>query len=507
MEGEVSLVSSSYSCCARPHATHGYPFLVFDCQGHLHLPLTVFTKEAQGRLASSSLKKYLTQILAFFSWLETDPWQVKANHHWMDEPAVLREVIREYLASRLQCRMKSRKDGGEWVEAREESLNPVRHLLSGLKLFYRIAKAQNYYQHTNPLAGPLMEPLAAAREQLVKETDGAIRPKMPDQSGIDVPSRAGRLTDCYFILLDKWVPQVVTDVTLPNTIRHGGQLLNEQRLAQGKQGTVWGLREECAVSLLFETGARVSEILSLTLDDWNNRGLKETAWARNKGSRKRYAKYVRFSQQTIKLLTRYFNTERQAVDPQHYTLDDYLRLAQRKEIDLKTVSLFLSQRGTPWTVESFRANYWKKACAAARVDMDLHQCRHWYVNQALIEIHEQARKGKTTVERGEEELIAYMHWRSGEKVLKAYNHYYQPANHAAVQNRVFKKLRSLPAKSSPTTQRRKRELEVSQTIPVIPRQVAPESVPPSQAGAALYAFLTGKGGATDGLIADLLATD
>jgi integrase len=500
-------VSSSYSCCARPHASHGHPFLVFDCQGHLHLPLTVFAKEAQTRLAPSSVKKYLTQILAFFSWLETDPWQVKANHRWTDEPVVLRDVIREYLVSRLQCRTKSRQDGGEWIEAREESLNPVRHLLSGLKLFYRIAKAQSYYQYTNPLAGPLMEPLTAAHEQLAKDTDGSLRLKMPDQSGIDAPRRSGRLTDCYFILLDKWVPQVVTDVTLPNTIRRGGQLLNERRRAQGKRGTAWGLREECVVSLLFETGARVSEILTLTLDDWNSRGLKDTAWARNKGSRKRYAKYIRFSQQTIKLLTRYFNTERRAIDPHHYTLDDYLHLAQHKEIDLKTVPLFLSQRGTPWTVESFRANYWKKACAAARVDMDLHQCRHWYVNQALIEIHEQARKGKMTVERGEEELIAYMHWRSGEKVLKAYNHYYQPANHAAVQNSVFKKLRSFPSKSSLTTQRRKRKQEVSQATSVVRQDVVQESVPPPQTGAALYAFLTGKGGFTDDLIADLLATD
>jgi len=498
---------SSYSYCARPHATHEHPFLVFDCQGNLHLPLTVFAKEAQARLALSSIKKYLVQILAFFRWLETDSWQVQANHRWTDEPAILRDVIREYLVSRLQCRMKSRRDGGEWIESREESLNSVRHLLSGLKLFYRIAKAQNYYQYTNPLAGSFLEPLTAADAQLTRDTDGSLRPKMPDQSGVDVPHRSGRLTDCYFILLDKWVPQVVTDVTLPNTIRRGGQLLNEQGLAQGKRGTAWGLREECAVSLLFETGARVSEILALTLDDWNSRGLKDTAWARNKGSRKRYAKYVRFSQQTIKLLTRYFNTERRTVDPHHYTLDDYLRLAQQQEVDLKTVPLLLSQRGTPWTVESFRANYWKKACAAAKVDMDLHQCRHWYVNQALIEIHEQARKGKTTVERGEEELIAYMHWRSGEKVLKAYNHYYPPANHAAVQNHVFKKLRSFPAKSSSTVQHRRRKQEVPQTTPVIPQEVAPESVSPPQAGAALYAFLTGKGGATDGLIADLLAAD
>jgi hypothetical protein len=138
--------------------------------------------------------------------------------------------------------------------------------------------------------------------------------------------------------------------------------------------------------------------------------------------------------------------------------------------------------------------------------MDLHQCRHWYVNQSLIEIHEQARKGKMTVERGEEELIAYMHWRSGEKVLKAYNHYYQPAGHAAVQNSVFKKLRSLPAKPAPTTQHRKRKQEAPRLASAL-QQDAGQEMTQQQTSAALYAFLTGKGGYTDELIEDLLATD
>src|SRR6266704_1649642 len=66
---------SSYVCCARPDASHGYPYLVFDGQGELHLPLIVFAKEAQPRLAPSSLQKYLTNILPFFSWLDTDAGQ------------------------------------------------------------------------------------------------------------------------------------------------------------------------------------------------------------------------------------------------------------------------------------------------------------------------------------------------------------------------------------------------------------------------------------------------
>jgi len=467
---------------------------VFDCRGELHLPLIVFAKEAQARLAPSSVKKYLTGILPFFSWLDTDPWQLRAHHRWTDPPEVVRSVVREYLVSKLQCRVKPHQQGGEWLETSEEAINPVRLLLSGLKLFYRTAKAHGYYQHDNPLSGSFAETVEAAREHLVRDDDGSLRPQMPEQSGVDPPRRQGRLTDSYFLLKEKWIPQVVTDTELPQKILDGGRTLKEQ-------GKDWGLREECMIALLFETGARVSELMSLTLGDWNRRGLKDTAWARNKGSRKRRAKYVRFSEQTVKLLKKYFDMERKALDRHHYALDDYLRLAEQREIDLDTVPLFLSQRGTPWTVASFRAHYWKQACAAAKLDADIHQCRHWYVTQSLIEIHEQARKGEITVERGKEELIAYMHWRTGEKTLDAYNHCFQPANHATVQNNIFKKPRGAQTKK----QRMAKRTSVQSSPPR--QQLAAQAEEQPQDSTALYAFLVGTGGYTDELIADLLITD
>lgn len=485
---------TAYHCCARPlDVSHGHPYLIFDCQGELHVLLTVFAKDAHTRLAPSSVKKYLTGVLPFFTWIDIDPWQRKANHRWADPPEVLREMIRDYLVSRLKCKLRDRQDGGEWIQAGEESLSSVRVLLAGLKLFYRLARAHGYYPYANPLIGSFADTVDAAREQLEQCDDGSTRPKMPECSGVDEPRRTRRLTDCYFILLDTWIPQVVTDVTLPAQIRAGGQILNEQRKAKGQETNAWGLREECLVSLLFEAGARISEIMALTLDDWESRGLKNTAWARNKGSRKRRAKFVRFSEQTVKLLKRYFDTERKAVDPQHFTLDDYLGLAAQGTISLASIPLFLSRHGTAWSVASFRTHYWKKACAAAKIDMDLHQCRHWYVNQALVEVHEQARKGAITVERGMEELIAYMHWRSGEKVLKAYNHFFQPANHAAVQNGIFKKLRSLDKQQA----RRSKQEHVSQAAtPTLGKEQEQKR---TEQVSALYAFLIGKEGYGDDL--------
>ena len=128
------------------------------------------------------------------------------------------------------------------------------------------------------------------------------------------------------------------------------------------------------------------------------------------------------------------------------------------------------------------------------------------MTQSLIEIHEQARKGEITVERGKEELIAYMHWRAGEKTLNAYNHCFQPANHASVQNNVFKKLRGAQMKQSQMKRhRRAKQTSVQSSPSGQPLSVQAEEQ--SQDSTALYAFLIGTGGYTDELIADLLTTD
>ncbi len=375
---ERYIFMSSFHCYRRPSdVSHQHPFLVVDCQGELHLPLTVFAKEAYTPLVSSSVEKYLTGILPWFTWLDTDYWQVRANHRWTDPPEIIRDIVREYLVSRLECLVKDHPLGGEWIDMTEQAVNKVRILLAGLKLFYRIAKRRGYYTHANPLIDTTRDLAEAASAQFVSDGKGSYRPKMPDSSGVDTPHRGRRLTDSYFLLKDKWIPQVVTDTTLPQRILNGGRKLK-------KKGKDWGLREESFVLLLFDTGARVSELMALTLGDWNRRGLKETSWARNKGSRKRRAKFIRFSEQTVKLLTRYVNTERATIDANHYKLDDYVRLAERHQIDLDSIPLFLSKHGTPWTVASFRANYWKKACAAAKIDVDIHQARHWTVNHFVM---------------------------------------------------------------------------------------------------------------------------
>lgn len=241
-----------------PDAEHGYPYLVFDTGGTLHLPLTVFAKDASDRLAPASVTKYLTSILPWFTWLETDPWQVRAGRRWDDAPEAVRGVVREYLVRQLGCQVRERSAGYATLTVADAAVNQVRLFLVGLKLFYRIARQHGYYHQAHPLTEAVTDLGRVADEHLASH-DG--RPPMPAVSGVDAPRRDRRLTDSYFIVVgDQWVPQVVTDPFLCQRILASGRALQ----AQGKP---WGLREECVVCLLFETGARVSEVLGLTLDD------------------------------------------------------------------------------------------------------------------------------------------------------------------------------------------------------------------------------------------------
>ncbi len=76
------------------------------------------------------------------------------------------------------------------------------------------------------------------------------------------------------------------------------------------------------------------------------------------------------------LLRRYFDEERIYFDSQGYSLDLYLELAARRQIDLSTVPLFLSSQGTQLTPKAYREHYWNPACQAAGIDADVHQARH-----------------------------------------------------------------------------------------------------------------------------------
>lgn len=123
-------------------------------------------------------------------------------------------------------------------------------------------------------------------------------PRMPNISGTEdaIPHR--RLTDSYFkIIKEEWLPQIIDDDNLPYEVYQAGKKVD------------WSQREMLIVSMLFETGARISEIIHLTIGDYRQRKSHQEVATFNKGSHGRKIKFLRFSKDTVKRLFHYIDTE------------------------------------------------------------------------------------------------------------------------------------------------------------------------------------------------------
>jgi integrase len=202
----------------------------------------------------------------------------------------------------------------------------------------------------------------------------------------------------------------------------------------------------CIVRTLFESGARISEIVDLTALDWAVSHFLNRFRARNKGSFGERTKYLVVSQATAKLYRRYFDhatAGRRACDRDQMTVNELERLFARDPDRLEQIPIFLTNRGTRMTEKLFRDWYWKPALRAAGFHAHPHQGRHWFVTNALRNI-EQVSTNVGDRERRKQELIKYMSWKTGEKTLKAYEHLRReeefvtstlPGIHAAMKQR------------------------------------------------------------------------
>jgi hypothetical protein len=407
-----------------PEAIHHHPFLVFDTHGQLHFELTVFAKEAAARVERKTAEGYLRALLPFFTYLETANWQKRAERSWDEPPEQVRKAVTDYLVQHLGCLVRPHPLDFQVVSLTAQTHRAVRLFLTSLKLFYQIMQLRGSY----PFPNPLVDANTTTSPDLERQEEEY--PRMPAASGVAQPAshRSPRLTTSYFKLEDGvWTPQIVDDPTLFARVLAGGRSL-----------TGWKLREECVTRILFESGARLSEVVGLTLGDWIARGMTQEALAFSKGSHGRRVKFLKFSADTAKLLRRYFDEERCQFDPYGYTLETYLTLIKNKQIDPQTVPLFLTAQRHTLSPKGYREQAWNPACRAAGIDADVHQARHWHVTLAVRFIYETATT-EGEVQRRLRELVEYMKWRSKE-TLEAYEHYLNAARHAETLDQLHQRM-------------------------------------------------------------------
>jgi site-specific recombinase XerD len=363
----------------------------------------------------------MLEVLAAFEWAQSD--EIVLRNHWslLGPPAEVRNVLREYLTVAAKCKLTTRADRlGVKVtyvcQTSETGIN-IRILLAALRRFYDYLISSEGYVHANPLLQEQMDQIKAdlrnGYRQAVRAAEG--RDPMPSVSGVDPPFGI-RLSANFFRCVDReWIPRTIDDPDFPHLVYDAGKEYG------------WGLRELCVVRMLFESGARISEILDLTALDWSVSQFMNQFVARNKGSFGIRTKRLVVSSATAKLCRRYFDNDtegRRAHDRLGLTLNDLTKLDSDA---LGKVPLFLTNRGTVMGAKTFRHGYWTPALRAANIHANPHLARHWFVTNALRMI-EKTSKDENETFRRKAELVQYMGWRTAERTLKAYEHVTRDVN-------------------------------------------------------------------------------
>ncbi len=403
-------IGSVFRCVPRPEGVaSSYSLLVVDVEGNPHLPLTRFYDKAKQWHSQGTARTYLNSLLPYFTYISTDEWRKQRGDQWNSPPGDVQQCVRDYLMYRLGCQIQP-KDTYALVSLTAQSPNTVHIFLSALKLFYTVMRQEGRYTSLHPLLDASTRLLCEIERQ-----EGMGRHRMPHISGVEEPSPQSPSENVFRLKKEDWTPQPVEDPQLG------------KKLVQCFSKAGFCLRDQIVVRMALETGARIREILRLTVGDWRALGCNQEVRALSKGSRGRRVKRLRFSSTTARMLRQYLNTDRTALD----------RELRRLDLLDDCDPLFLSKLRNPYDYEAFKP-HWKKLCQVAQVTLNIHGMRHWYTTQAMRVIAQTARsEADITLEK--EKLVRYMAWRSPE-TLKTYEKYFQGRQHYTIQDYVHQSL-------------------------------------------------------------------
>ncbi|MGN7300579.1 tyrosine-type recombinase/integrase [Ferdinandcohnia sp. SAFN-114] len=390
-----------------------FEMLVFDRQNQPFLPLTVHYHDCIGRISKSSALSYVQCLLPFFTWLDQFSNFQGKQVKWDDSPDIIRIAVEDYLMNEMACKVRE-KDTFRFVNRTNKSPNTVNRFLSALKSFYKSLIRLKQYNHSNPLIDSY-----AILNDYKSHTEGVRKdkPRMPAEAGTENATPHRRLTDSYFKLInEEWQPEIISDIYLPYQVYQAGKKVN------------WSLREVVIARMLFETGARASEVIELTIGDYHSRKSFQEASTFNKGSHGKRVKFIRFSKDTVKLLIRYINTERKQYDKLHRNFD-----ALPNE-----VPIFLTVIGTPLSYEAWYY-HWDRAMKECEIKLNPHKTRHWFVTTRLREIYNTS-KTEAEIAQRKNELIRYIKWSNKDTII-VYEHYFDEERHFEAHNQMLENMK------------------------------------------------------------------
>jgi len=277
----------------------------------------------------------------FFAYL------LSHGYAWNTGPEQIRSYVKAFLLDDLSCEVSrdTTLDGYRLTLTGSSPLSAssLRVLLAALRDFYAVMAEAGLYAYANPMCSELLQRWKHERMKAIANR-GA-----PDHAGTRSESwhETNQQPTAFFRLRrgGSWQP----DVTL--TSEQIQQRMNAD--LDWMTHHVSTQRDRLVLMILRETGARLSEILSMTAGGYRKVKDPYQVYITNKGSYGREEKLIRLSPPIEAALVRYVRTERVRLDPKGRK-----RLSQLDDTD----PIFLTRRRTPYTRDAFYHN-WRKLYA------------------------------------------------------------------------------------------------------------------------------------------------
>jgi integrase len=402
-----------------------YERLTFDADGQLIVPLNEWYRLMDGVGAARTRETYLAVLRPWFGFV------VKRGYSWDARPEAVREYTRLFLLE-AGCVLQTGGVEGWFVQATSKSpisTNGLHLLIAALRSFYTVMRRGVFdpqdqrfhplYAFENPMYSKVLVAWRAEHGKWIRNA-GA-----PDYAGIRSQSRAEQARQpvgFFQVKRQPLEPPVARDseptrLAIPAGVRY----MIDHAAA----------REAVILRLLLESGARVSEVLGLTVGGLRRAhnpkiGIDVAALVRNKGEHT-VGKPIWCSADTREQLHRYIAQDRSKLDPQgrkkleQLGADEPIFLSRRKRqleySGFRTVfNRLLSKAQRHFATAPKRPD----AVRIALPSITPHTIRHLHTTLRVKKVRELF-SSPAERERALEALVDDMGWRSVE-MLKTYDH-------------------------------------------------------------------------------------
>jgi integrase len=346
-------------------------------------------------------------LLPYFGFL------LQTGYDWNVPPDRVRAHLVEFLRIDVSCQIGPAPEDGYHIEttgASPLSKSSLGVLLAALTSLYDSLADAGYYPFQNPMRS---ERLMTLKREHLRQVKNAGAPDHADiRSETHKETNQAYPTTFFRQKRGKvWAPEVVME---PDAVQERMRKTINYMIKQAPFQ-----RDQIILLLLRQTGARLSEIVEMTVGGYRNAHHGGRALIRDKGSRGREEKTIYFTDVVEEQLQTYVRTERAEYDPQGRKW--------LEELD-DTDPLFLTNRGTAYTRTSFY-HHWKRLFEPAQkqfkksesVSFSPHDIRHLRVTRGITKIKQEAKGDKGLEEELLDGFWRLMGWRS-RQTMDIYTH-------------------------------------------------------------------------------------